>query len=256
MHEKSPRGQLLCMASRHQARAAPQASKTSRAFGASELLRLVDRSPDAIFRYRVDPPGFDFVSRAITRITGFSRAELYADRAAALKLVHHDDRAIAQDLLARGTGLLPLVLRWVRKDGSTVWVELRNTPIFDADETLVALEGIAREIPDPMLGIRPPVRVLGDLRIDLERARLFVGGREVKLTPSEFRLLVLLTDQPGRTISRATISEALWNSSQAFHARACEVFVSKLRAKIERNSRQPNRIVTVRGEGYCFILSA
>lgn len=244
------------MAQRSQEPPAAAASRTSRAFGAAELLRLVDRAPDAMFRYRIDPPGFDFLSRAITRISGYSRADLYADPAAPLKLVHHDDRGVAQDFLARGTGLIPLFLRWVRKDGTTVWVEQRNTPVFGPGDELVAMEGIAREVPDPMLATRPPVRVLGDLRIDLDRARLFVSGREVKLTPSEFRLLVLLTDQPGRTLSRATISEALWNSTQAVHARVCEVFVSKLRAKIERNSRQPARIVTVRGEGYTFILSA
>jgi PAS domain S-box-containing protein len=244
------------MAPRAQERVASRGARpSSRAFGAAELLSLADRCPDVLFRYRIDPPGYDFLNRAITRITGYSRADLYADPASALKLVHHDDRGVVQDYLARGTGLVPLVFRWVRKDGSVVWIEQRNTPVFDAAHTLVAIEGIAREIQDPMLAVRPPVRVLGDMRIDLDRARLLVGGREVKLTPSEFRLLVLLTDQPGRTISRATITEALWNSSSAGHARACEVFVSKLRSKIERNSRQPARIVTVRGEGYCFILS-
>src|SRR3954454_13625948 len=119
--------------------AAPAASRVSRAFGAAELLRLVDRAPDAMFRYRIDPPGFDFLSRAITRISGYSRADLYADPAAPLKLVHHDDRGVAQDFLARGTGLIPLFLRWVRKDGTVTWIELRNTPIYDSAQNLVAM---------------------------------------------------------------------------------------------------------------------
>ena len=228
---------------------------SARPFGQRDLLRLVDRAPDVVFRYRIQPPGFEFVSRAITRITGYSPEELYSDPASALKLVHRDDRAIVQELLVRGTGRVPIVVRWVRRDQTVVWVEQRNTPVFNGAHELLAIEGIAREIVDPALGSRPHVRVLGDIRIDLDRGRVLVGGREVRLTPSEFRLLVLLTDQPGRVASRATIMEALWNSSHFGSGRTCEVHISKLRAKIEGDSHHPLRIETVRGQGYRFILS-
>jgi len=234
-------------------RVGPPALAGVHGFGARELFRLVDRAPDVVFRYRLRPPGFEFISRAITRLTGFSCEELYADPASALKLVHQDDRAIAHDLLARGTGRVPIVVRWLRKDGSFVWVEQRNTPVFNRAHELVAIEGIAREIVDPTIGSRPYVRVLGDLRIDLDRGRVLLEGHEVRLTPSEFRLLVLLTDQPGRTVSRATIMEALWNSSHVGGTRTCEVHISKLRSKVERDPERP-RIETVRGQGYRFIL--
>jgi PAS domain S-box-containing protein len=224
-------------------------------FGERDLFRLIDRAPDVVFRYRVDPPGFEFVSRAITRVTGFAPEDLYADPASAVRLVHPDDRAIVQDLLARGTGRMPLVVRWVRRDASVIWVEQRNTPIFNRAHELVAIEGIAREIVDPTVGMRAHVRVLGDIRIDLDRGRVLIAGHNVRLTPSEFRLLVLLTDQPGRTMSRATIMEALWDSSHTGSGRTCEVHISKLRSKIERDSNGPLRIETVRGKGYRFILS-
>jgi PAS domain S-box-containing protein len=224
-------------------------------FGERDLFRLIDRAPDVVFRYRVDPPGFEFVSRAIARVTGFAPEDLYADPASAVRLVHPDDRAIVQDLLARGTGRMPIVVRWVRRDGSVIWVEQRNTPIFNSAHELVAIEGIAREIVDPTVGMRAHVRVLGDIRIDLDRGRVLIAGHNVRLTPSEFRLLVLLTDQPGRTMSRATIMEALWDSSHTGSGRTCEVHISKLRSKIERDSNGPPRIETVRGKGYRFILS-
>jgi DNA-binding response OmpR family regulator len=101
--------------------------------------------------------------------------------------------------------------------------------------------------------MRAHVRVLGDIRIDLDRGRVLIGGSSVRLTPSEFRLLVLLTDQPGRTMSRATIMEALWNSSHIGSGRTCEVHISKLRGKIERDPGRPPRIETVRGKGYRFV---
>src|SRR3954452_7811701 len=227
----------------------------SRTFGERDLLRLVERAPDVVFRYRVNPAGYEFVSRAIKRMTGFSPEELYADPSSALKLVHSDDRAIVIELLARGTGRVPIIVRWVRKDGSILWIEQRNTPIFNRASELVAIEGIAREVVDPTMGSRPHVRVLGDIRIDLDRGRVLVAGENVRLTPSEFRLLVLLTDQPGRVVSRAAIMEALWNSAHVGSGRTCEVHISKLRAKVESDSHQPARIETVRGQGYRFILS-
>jgi PAS domain S-box-containing protein len=224
------------------------------AFEDGDLRRLVDRAPDVVFRFRLRPPGYEFVSRAIARLTGFAPEELYADPALALKLVHHDDRAIAHDLLARGTGRVPVLVRWLRKDGSTIWVEQRNTPVFNSSRELIAVEGIAREILDPSLGSWSSVRVHGDIRIDLDRGRVLVGGHDVRLTPSEFRLLVLLTAQPGRVISRATIAEALWNSSFVGTGRSCEVHISKLRSKLEGGMHSPTpRIETVRRKGYRFI---
>lgn len=215
---------------------------------------MVNRASDVIYRYRLTPPGFEFVNRAVAKLTGYTPEELYADPTSMLRLVHPNDRPIVHQVLARGTGRVPDVLRWVRKDGDIVWVEQRNTPVFNRKHELIAIEGIAREIMDPANGGRANVRVVGDLRIDMDRARVVIGGREVHLTPSEFRLIVLLTDQPGRTIGRATIMEALWNSSYVGNARTCEVHISKLRAKIERGTRGPH-IETVRGEGYRFISS-
>jgi PAS domain S-box-containing protein len=231
----------------------PEAVGHARRFSEHQLLRLVDRAPDVIFRYRLSPPGYEFVSRAIGRMTGFAPEELYLDPSSALKLVHHDDRAIAYDLLARGTGRMPLIVRWLRKDGSTVWVEQLTTPVFNAAHELVAIEGIAREIDDPTLGSRSYVRVRGDLRIDLDRGRVLLGGRDVRLTPSELRLLVLLTDQPGRIVSRATIMEALGSSLHEGTGRSCEVHISKLRGKLEEGSEGAPHIETVRRKGYRFI---
>jgi DNA-binding response OmpR family regulator len=148
---------------------------------------------------------------------------------------------------------VPTVVRWVRKDGTVAWVEQRNTPVYNNSGQLVAVEGIAREVSDPTLGTMPHVRVLGDIRIDLDRGRLLVGGQEVHLTPSEFRLMILLTAQPGRTITRETIMGVLWNSSHVGGGRTCEVHVSKLRRKIDRGSDKPRRIETIRGKGYRFI---
>jgi len=110
--------------------------------------RLAEHAPDIIYRYRLKPePGFEYVSPAATRITGYTPEEHYADPELGLKLVHPEDRPLLE-ALRRGTGSFekPLESRWVHKDGHVIWTEQINVPIYDEKGNLVAIEGIARDI--------------------------------------------------------------------------------------------------------------
>ncbi|MDP8911387.1 MAG: response regulator transcription factor [Actinomycetota bacterium] len=90
----------------------------------------------------------------------------------------------------------------------------------------------------------------GGLELDAVRHEVRVDGSAVRLTPSEFRLLHLLVSEPERVFLRREIMERLWKSEHLGDQRACDVHVSNLRRKIERNPERPERIVTVRGVGY------
>jgi PAS domain S-box-containing protein len=110
--------------------------------------RLTDNAQDLIYRYRISPElGFEYVSPSVTGITGFTPEEHYADPMLGYKLVHPDDRHL---LLEAANGDLssgaPLLLRWVRKDGAIIWTEQRNVPVLDPVGTLIALEGMARDV--------------------------------------------------------------------------------------------------------------
>jgi DNA-binding response OmpR family regulator len=94
------------------------------------------------------------------------------------------------------------------------------------------------------------IRELGGLRIDLTRHAITVDGRVVELTRAQFKILMLLADQPERVFSRQQIMEHLWQSPYVGNARACDVHVSNLRQKLERDPGNPCRIVTVRDFGY------
>jgi two-component system, OmpR family, response regulator RegX3 len=94
------------------------------------------------------------------------------------------------------------------------------------------------------------VRRVGDLELDATRHRVTVGGEAKQLTPSEFRLLLLLAREPGRVYSRREIMEHLWDSTYVGDQRACDIHVSNLRRKLEEDPANPQRIVTVRGVGY------
>jgi two-component system, OmpR family, response regulator RegX3 len=97
------------------------------------------------------------------------------------------------------------------------------------------------------------VQVVGGLRIDYARHRVEVDGRPVRLTPSEFKLLTLLAEEPERVFTRRQIMEHLWETQYVGDARACDVHVSNLRRKIERDPAHPDRIVTVREFGYKLV---
>lgn len=93
-------------------------------------------------------------------------------------------------------------------------------------------------------------RVVGGLELDLVRHRVLVDGRQVQLTPSEFKLLALLAEHPEHVFSRRKIMEHLWETPFVGDQRACDVHISNLRRKIERDPAHPERILTVREIGY------
>jgi two-component system response regulator RegX3 len=93
----------------------------------------------------------------------------------------------------------------------------------------------------------------GDVRIDLASHRVTVAGEEVRLTPSEFKVLALLAAEPNRVFSRWQIMERLWDAPYVGTARAADVHVSNLRRKIEEDPADPQRLVTVREAGYKLV---
>ena len=97
------------------------------------------------------------------------------------------------------------------------------------------------------------VRKLGGLHIDLGRHEVLVDGERVHLTLSEFKVLSLLAAQPESVVSRRELMQHLWASEHVGDEHACEVHISNLRRKIERDPSQPERLVTVRGEGYKLV---
>jgi DNA-binding response OmpR family regulator len=98
-----------------------------------------------------------------------------------------------------------------------------------------------------------PVRKIGDLELDLARHDARVGGKPIRLTPSEFKVLALLAEQPDRVFSRREIMQHLWESDYVGDQRACDIHVSNIRRKLENDPAEPQRLVTVRGVGYKLV---
>jgi DNA-binding response OmpR family regulator len=93
---------------------------------------------------------------------------------------------------------------------------------------------------------------IGKLTLDNQRHEVSIDNRQIDLTASEFKLLRLLMQNPGRLFSRKQLLEALYPLGDEVIDRVVDVHIGKLRQKIERNPVDPRYIVTVRGFGYRF----
>ncbi|MGH7545568.1 MAG: ATP-binding protein [Gemmatimonadota bacterium] len=115
---------------------------------AASFRRLAEDARDIVYRYRLSPsPAFEYMSPATTAITGYTPEEQYANPSLGLEIVHPDDRPhLEKQFRGDATFGEPLVLRWIRKDGKTIWVEQRNIPVRDDAGNVIAVEGIARDI--------------------------------------------------------------------------------------------------------------
>jgi two-component system, OmpR family, KDP operon response regulator KdpE len=92
-----------------------------------------------------------------------------------------------------------------------------------------------------------------DLTVDLERRRVVQGGREVRLTPTEFSLLELLATNAGKPMFIDHIIARVWRSAPSTTADTVRVHMSSLRKKIEPNPSDPRYIITEPWVGYRFI---
>lgn len=98
-----------------------------------------------------------------------------------------------------------------------------------------------------------PVLEFDDLTIDLERRRVVQGGRDVKLTPTEFALLELLAANAGTPILLDQIIARVWHGAPATTSDTVRVHMSALRRKLEPDSANPRYIVNEPWVGYRFI---
>jgi PAS domain S-box-containing protein len=127
--------------------------------------RLAENAPDLIYRYTLVPqPRLEYVSPAGLRMTGYAAEDHYADPDLMFNIVHPDDRYLLERALQGDNSYgEPIVLRWVHKNGSIVWAEHRNAPVFDSSGQLVAIEGIARDVTQSRATMAALQQRLGEL---------------------------------------------------------------------------------------------
>ena len=116
---------------------------------------------------------------------------------------------------------------------------------FEFGELLARLRALLRR----QNVVRPPKIIVADLEIDTISQKVWRGGKEILLTAKEYALLEYLAREKGKVIGREEISTHVWDESFDVFSNLIEVYVNRLRAKIDKDFA-PQLIQTRRGAGY------
>ncbi len=156
------------------------------------------------------------------------------------------------------------VCRRIRASGSSVPVIMLTARGDDADRIRGLRGGADDYLPKPFNPLELLARVEAVLRrvppaepaargLDPDRRCFVLDGRDIPLTPSEYRILEAMVEHPGRAFTRDQLLDLLDEAGavESFD-RAIDIHVSRLRAKLEEDPKQPRHLLTVRGVGYRF----
>ena len=121
---------------------------------------------------------------------------------------------------------------------------------FGADELLARIRVALRHTAGASHEGDDATFQVGALRMDLLRRQVFVGDREVRLTPIEYKLLTTLIRHAGKVVTHQQLLRDVWGPSHTDQAHYVRVYMAHLRHKLEGNPARPRYLLTEPGVGY------
>jgi phosphate regulon transcriptional regulator PhoB len=121
------------------------------------------------------------------------------------------------------------------------------TKPFSPRELLARIKAILRRIKNSPTG---QIIHIGDIVIDKETYTVTVRGQPIKLSATEFKLLLYLAERPNKIFNRDHLLDAVWGQEIYIDPRTVDVHIRRLRLKIEKDPDNPQYIKTLRGIGY------
>jgi two-component system KDP operon response regulator KdpE len=125
------------------------------------------------------------------------------------------------------------------------------TKPFAMEELLARLRALTRRLAPG--DDDAPVVTFGDVRVDLSSTTVTRGGETVRLTPTEWRVLELLLQSPGKLVTRETLLTQVWGPFHAKDTGYLRLYFAQLRKKLEPVPASPRYLVTELGMGYRFL---
>ena len=151
---------------------------------------------------------------------------------------------------------LPILMLTARGDEADRVVGLEMgaddyvTKPFSPRELVARVKALLRRAEPPDEAARPIEA--GRLEIDPSAYRVTRAGKPVTLSTLEFRLLYFLASRPNRVFTRDQLLDAVWGTERFVTPRSVDVYIRRLREKIEAYPEKPAHLKTVRGAGYLF----
>jgi DNA-binding response OmpR family regulator len=169
-----------------------------------------------------------------------------------------DGFEVCRQLRARST--VPIIMLTAKDEevdtvlGLELGADDYITKPFSVREFRSRIKAVLRraERPAPGAGDEEPPLEIDGLRIDFGRRAVHVRGKPVRLTYVEFEVLAILARSPGRVFSRTMLLERIWGDAAYRDPRTIDVHIRHLREKLERDSSEPEFLLTDRGFGYHF----
>jgi two-component system KDP operon response regulator KdpE len=164
--------------------------------------------------------------------------------------------------IIRETSTVPVIMLTVRDDesdkvkGLELGADDYVTKPFSPRELSSRIKAVLRRIemdsPSPAAG-KSLVEIDDYLQIDFNQRVVIVGGNEVKLRPTEYRLLYHLVNNAGHTLTHEIILSKVWGYEYQDESQYVRLYITYLRQKIEPDPGNPRYILTERGVGYSFV---
>jgi two-component system, OmpR family, KDP operon response regulator KdpE len=171
-----------------------------------------------------------------------------------LRLPDFDGAEVTRRIRARST--VPIIVISARDQESDKILALDGgandyvTKPFGTGELLARIRAALRTSDASAEDLDAGSVTIGDLSMDFDLRRVTVGGREVRLTPTEYRLLRLMIRSAGRVLTHRQILRAVWGPNYANEVQYLRVYMKKLRYKLESEPARPKYLVNEAGVGY------
>jgi phosphate regulon transcriptional regulator PhoB len=162
-------------------------------------------------------------------------------------------RTLRADIKTSGIPIIMLTAKGEEVDriiGLEMGADDYMTKPFSPRELIARVKAVLRRT-----GEKPvPEKFLkfGELEIDTERYAVSIKGKPVKLSATEFKLLLFLAERRGKVFSRDQLLDAVWRDEAFVEPRTVDVHIRRLRSNIEEDPAHPRYIKTLRGIGYLF----
>jgi two-component system KDP operon response regulator KdpE len=124
------------------------------------------------------------------------------------------------------------------------------TKPFGVEELLARIRVSLRHAARPPGAVPEPIFESGELRVDLPNRLVWRAGKEVHLTPTEYKLLVTLVRHAGKVLTHRMLLKEVWGQNYVNQAHYVRVYLAQLRQKIEADPARPRLLLTEPGVGY------